>query len=281
MSGKITKLDEEVIFKFCSTRNKKHALLVLIIIIDAILSVIVSYFYIIKDRILSENLKNCLDDETTSGITLLSQRCEGNEVVRNTVSLAFIYYLTFLTSIVGLALVDTKTVSLKLIQYTEVKLVYCIRAVSLFVYMDYTSERLEGSVFFYTSWISLENQLIMFGSSIALTVLVMVILGALKSFENRGIYHVLSSSWLVLIIVVNVTWYIPIANIHSRNVLSFIDIRGPGLQFITYVNFSIVILSLMEFLIINDIRNDTEVTLMESSGMPSVVNGLEMPLLNN
>lgn len=258
MSGKITKEDFKILGNFWLIPTKKHALLVLVMLVDVSLSVVVSYFYILGDETMSMELRSCLGNQTSSGITLLSQKCVGESVDRNTISVAFIYYLTFLTSIIGLVLVDVKNNTLQITQYNEVKLVYCLRAVSLFTYMDYTSEKLNEEIFYYTSWISLQSQLIMLGSSIAVSILIFVVLGSLGSFGNQGYSYMLSSLWLILTITTNVTWYIPTANIHSRNIFSFIDIRGPGLQFITYVNFSIVVLSLMEFVIINEIRREAE-----------------------
>lgn len=278
-SGNITMIDKNVLINFCKTWGKKHLLLILIITIDIILSVLVSFFYILNDKTLSTDLRSCLNNQTTNGITLLSQKCHGNEIDRNTISLAFIYYLTFLTSIIGLILIDTKATTLQVIQYSEVKLVYCVRAVSLFIYMDYTSERIDDNILFYTSWISSTSQLIMLGSSVAISMLVVLILYTLDSYEGHGINHVLSSFWLILIITMNLTWYIPTANIHSRNVFSFIDIRGPGLQFITYVNFSIVVLSLLEFVIINHIRGDTEERIEELANYSEENKYIQMPLL--
>lgn len=278
-SGQLTILDTNVVVNFCQTRSKKHFLLGLIILIDVTLSIVVSYFYILNDESLSTNLKSCLHNQVSNGITLISQKCDGEGIDRNTISLAFIYYLTFLTSIIGLILIDSKAATLQIIQYTEVKLVYCVRAVSLFIYMDYTSERINDDIFFYTSWISLNSQLIMLGSSIIISLIVMMVLYILNSFDGHSLNHMTSSLWLIIIIAVNITWYIPTANIHSRNIFSFIDIRGPGLQFITYVNFSIVILSLLEFVIINNLRGDTEAIIKKDTIYLEDPNDMEMPLL--
>jgi len=254
----------------------------LVCLIDISLTIIIFWYAIYgDDRLDYDEMRSCDIFESFGQdkpqIFLVSRSCLGeNSKISRSARISLFYcswgFSTFLYMF-------TKRVNLDItfLEDRVLYLIYMIRSLSFFNALDYLSIMNDGKEFFriYTVYFTTtSSNIIVFGSVVVSLLLAVIFYGTKTSFiyedgKMNKIQQFVDFTINMITfcaIIFNLTLYLSIINTYEVSFTRFLDSRGPGLQYISFMTYGTVLLTIIEYHLFNGIKkliNDNSTNILK------------------
>ena len=252
-------------------RNTRNILL--IIIFNTAITVIAIINALYYDESTKPELQRLCDFQTLSGrvvessSVLISVDCNGPLDYSRRSMRIILYYSSYLISLALMFFTKNVQLDIKLFEDKILYLIYSIRSLSFYNVLEYSVIRLESNKFVITSvkFYDESTYWIVFGS-ISTSILITYIfkqsnlsfvynMNIDKSYKEE-IIDVIVTFLGVLALIANTSVYLTLINTQDLSITQFIDTRGYSLNKYSFITYSIIISTILEYYLISALKKN-------------------------